>query len=89
VYGAGPQPGDNVGRTVLGDVIPAPWSSGVMHPGIAGLLLSGPLGSPSPPIDWGQVEECGVQMFTGCHHGEAAARTIGLGRVEYLASDTS
>jgi hypothetical protein len=34
-----------------GDAVPAPGFSSVVHPGVAGLGLSGSSGLPSPPID--------------------------------------
>jgi hypothetical protein len=44
-------------HTALSNTIPTPGSSGVAGLGIARLLLPGPLGSLSPPIAWGQVED--------------------------------
>jgi hypothetical protein len=45
------------GRTAPGDVILALRSLGVMGLWVAGLLLPGPPGSSSPPVDEGHMED--------------------------------
>jgi hypothetical protein len=44
------------GHTTPSDMVPAPGSSGVVGPGVAGLLLSSYPGSPFLLDNWRQVE---------------------------------
>jgi hypothetical protein len=50
------------GQTYQGGMVLAPEYSGVVGPGVAGLLLSGYPGSPFLPVNWRQVESSVEQV---------------------------
>jgi hypothetical protein len=85
VHGAGP---GTPGHTTPGDVVPAHRFLGAVGPGVAGLLLLNSPGSPSPPLNWGLVEDsvdlsCSQDAATK----KAAVRDAGSSRQEYPTSN--
>jgi hypothetical protein len=54
VHGASP---DLPGHTSPGNAVPAPRLPGAAGPAVAGLLLPGSPGLPSPHVKWGKVED--------------------------------